>query len=245
MTGRSILQHCAAVYLFNLLVCQLNAQVSDQLPTDFQQLKEYFDQSYSADYNLWNGRKYQRFYNNSIGHPFLDTEEFTKGDLVIKGVLYENVLINYDISIQQVILEQAAGSTGNEQVVVDGETVDEFSLDGKLFRKMTFQETGTRFFQVVTGSEITCLLAWDKHMSITSAPGVPYSFTSGSRKSYLLVSGQLQPFRSTSSFIELIGKEHKKEIKRFIRQYGIQPRSASDFGLERLLNYCSSLAADK
>jgi hypothetical protein len=164
---------------------------------------------------------------------------------VIKGVLYEDVLINFDISIQQVILEQSGSSAGNEQIVLNGETVDEFSLDGKLFRKMSFPETGTRFFQVVTGGEITCLLTWEKHMSITSAPGVPYSFTSGSRKSYLLVSGQLQAFRSASSFIELIGNEYKKEIKRFLRQYGIRLRSASDFGLERLLNYCSSLRADK
>ncbi len=241
MPGSSTLQHCVAVFLFTILVSQLNAQDSDQYAKDFYKLKENFDHLSSADYILWNGRRYQRFYYNSIGHPFFNSENFREGSLRINGVPYEKVLINYDISIQQVILQQTGNSGSNDQIMLTRELVDEFNLDGKLFRQMSFPETGTRFFQIIRTGEISCYLAWEKEMSITGTPKTPYTFASQSRDAYLLVSGQLKSFKSLASFIKILGKENNKEIRRYRRQHRIRLRSASDEDLKQLIDYCISL----
>ena len=245
MPGRSILQYCAATFLITIQLSQLKAQDYDQYVKDFHELKEYFDHTYRADYILWNGKRYQRFYNNSIGHPFFDSENFREGNLLINGVPYENVLINYDLTIQQVILQQTGISGSNDQIILIRELIDEFSLDGILFRQLSFPETGTRFFQIISSGEISCYLAWEKDMTLTGAPGMPYTFTSQSRDAYLLVSGQLNSFKSVSSFIKILGEENNKEIRRYRRRHRIRLRSASDKDLNQLIDYCISLTDDK
>ncbi len=233
------------ICLITFPVVILKAQDYGQYVRDFYELKEYYDNSYIADYNLWNGRRYLRPYSNSIGHPFFNSENFREGSLRINGTLYEDVLINYDITNQQVILQQTGHSNSTDQIILTRESIDEFSLDGRLFRQMSFPETGTGFFQIVSSGEISCYFTWRKEATITSTQKRSYSFTPQIRKAYLVVSGQLNSFRSLSSFINIIGEQYKKEIRQYRRQHKFYLRSASDKEMKQLIDYCISLTDDK
>ena len=243
VTARSNFHYCVLIGLLNLLFIRLDAQESDQTATGFYQLKDYFDRSYGADYNLLNGKKYYRLYFNTIGHPFFNQDQFRKGSLLINGVRYENVLIQYDIYNQQVILQQNDQKGYTEQLILTKEYIDEFTLDGKLFRRMSFPETGTQFFQIVNTEEVSCFLFWGKTMSIEGS-SLTTRFTSQSAEIYLLVSNRLNLIRNTSSLIEIFGKEYSREIKRFKRRYRVSFRKVSDEGLRQLINYCVSLTYD-
>lgn len=244
MRTRSNHHYCLLISLLALLVIPLNAQESDQTATAFHQLKDYFDRSYGADYSLLNGKKYDRYYFNPVGHPFFNSDQFREGSLLINGVRYEDVLIQYDICYQQVILQQTDHKGLIEQLILTEEFIDEFTLDGKLFRRMSFPETGIRFFQIVSTGELSCFLFWEKDMNFEIASFTTH-FTSQSGKIYLLVSGQLNLIRTTSSFIEIFGKQFRGEIKRYKRRHKISLRKVSDESLRQLIDYFISLTDDK
>ena len=244
MRTRSNHHYCLLICLLALLVIPLNAQESDQTATAFHQLKDYFDRFYGADYNLLNGKKYDRYYFNPVGHPFFNSDHFKEGSLLINGVRYEDVLIQYDICYQQVILQQIDHKGRIEQLILTEEFIDEFTLDGKLFRRMSFPETGTRFFQIVNTDEVSCFLFWEKDISFELASLTTY-FSSQSGKKYLLVSGQLNSIRTTSSLIKIFGKQFRGEIKRYKRRHHILLRKVSDESLREFINYCVSLTNDK
>ncbi len=246
MTIRSIHYYWLLICLITLLPVSLNAQESDQTAMDFNRMKDYFDHSYGPDYNLWNGKKYHKLHIKTIDHPFFNSDQFRKGSLLINGVRYEDVLINYDICNQHVILQYPGLSGGIEQIILTGEFIDEFTIDGKFFRKLSFPETGTRFFQIVDTDELSFYLYWEKDLVYNSTSlSTAYSFTSQSRKPYLLISGQLKSFISTSSLIDIFGKQFKKEIRSYIRQHQIYIREASEESLGMLIDYCTSLTHDK
>jgi hypothetical protein len=232
--------------LLALLVIPLYAQENDQTAKDFYWLKEYFDRSYGSDYNLLNGKYYQMPYINAIGHPFFNSDQFRKGSLLVNGVYYDVVMIRYDLYNQSVVLMHIDYSGRMVQLELSTEFIDEFTLDGKLFRKMSFPETGIRFFQVVYTGEISCYLTWKKNLVFMSTSVTnPYTFTSQSRKVYLYVSGQLRFIKSVSSLIEIFGSQYKKEIRRYKRRHGINLRNVSDESLRQLIEYCINLTDDK
>jgi len=230
--------------LLAVLVTQLNAQENNQTVTDFYKLKDYFDHSYGADYNLWNGKEYYIRYYNTEGHPFFNSDQFRKGSLLINGIRYEDVTIKYDLVDQHIILQQTAFSGIKVHLVLTSEFIDEFTIDGKLFRRMSFPETGTRFFQIVRTSELPCFLFWEKDVIFIPSSYTTF-FTPQSSKAYLMVSDRLNSIKNASSFIRIFGKQFRGEIRRFKRRNRINFRNISEESLKELINYCTSLADDK
>jgi len=232
--------------LLTILVNPLYAQNNDQTAKDFYRLKEYFDRSYGSDFNLLNGKNYQVLYTNAIGHPFFNSDQFREGSLLINGVYYEDLLLKYDIYNQLVILKYKGQWGQIERLILTGEFIDEFTLDRKLFRKMSFPETGSRFFQVVYTGEMSCYLIWEKNLVFTpSSLAYLYTFTSQSGKVYLYVSGQLKSIKSVSSLIEIFGSQYRKEIRQYKRRHWINFRNISDESLRQWIKYCINLADDK
>jgi hypothetical protein len=201
---------------------------------------DYSGRSYGADYNIWNGRKYYIIYFNTIGHPFFNADQFRYGTLFINDVLYQNVMINYDICNQHVICQQIYGAGQIEQIILTNEFINEFTIDGKLFRRLSFPETGQQFFQIIRNGDLPCFLYWEKKVSF-SVSTYTTEFSSQSAKIYLLFSGRLCQVRTTSELISITGKQYRGEIKRFKRTNNISFRKVTDENLGRLIDYCISL----
>ena len=239
----SSLHHPSAslICLLTFLLTGLNAQVNDQSEKDFYQMKDYFNRSYGPDHNLLNGRQYHLLYS-SISHPFYNSDQYRTGSLLMNGVNYEDIPINYDIYKQQVILQYTTYSGQSRQLTLTGERIDRFTLEGKLFRRMSFPETGARFFQVVSSGEISCYLFWEKKMSYSpSSFSTVYNYNKASRTVYYYVSGQLHSINNRSSITKIFDKSHRKEIRRFLHSEQIKFKNASDESLRQLTNFCISL----
>ncbi|GAH52909.1 unnamed protein product [marine sediment metagenome] len=82
----------------------MSAQKQGYTDAAFNEWKEFFDQSYGADYELVNGVKYEYLFFISSGHPFLGEDRFYTGYAVINGRQYPDLKIKYDIYIQRIIL---------------------------------------------------------------------------------------------------------------------------------------------
>lgn len=206
------------------------------------ELKENFDQLNGPDYNLLNGRQYDLPYSG-ISHPYFNTDRYRPGSLLLNGEVYESVTINYDIVDQQVILQYPAGISGHDlKVVLNRELIDYFKIDGLTFRFMSFPETGSSFFQLVSSGDISCFLRWEKKLNRSIYSGnTSYKFSKQSREIYLQMEGQLYIVRNRSSFIGIFDEAYQKEIKGFLRREKIRFRNASDEKLGDLMNFCIEL----
>jgi len=210
--------------------------------TGFYELKEVFDYLNGPDYNLLNGRQYDRL-NSGESHPFFNTDLYRPGSLLLNGTAYDGVLINYDIYDQQVILQVPGWiSDLNNKVVLNREMIDHFQIDGLMFRKMSSPETGTSFFQGMFSGEISCYLRWTKKLYRSStSSNARIKYLKQSREIYLQKEGQLFHVKNKSSFTRIFDEAYRKEIKAFLRREKIRFSSASEEKLGELMNFCIEL----
>jgi hypothetical protein len=220
----------------------LSAQPVYVSETGFYELKEIFDYLNGPDYHLLNGRQYDRL-NSGESHPFFNTERYRTGSVLLNGEAYDSVLINYDIHDQQLILQVPGWiSDLNNKVVLNREWIDHFQIDGLVFRKMSFPETGTSFFQVMSSGEISCYLRWTKKLYRSSPSGnARIKYLKPSREIYLEKEDQLFPVKNRASFASIFDEAYRKEIKEYLRREKIRFRSVSDEKLCDLINFCTGL----
>ncbi|TFH25932.1 MAG: hypothetical protein E4H10_08515 [Bacteroidia bacterium] len=237
------------VLLFLLSILSLNFFLNKALSAQhiyvsekgFYELKEKFDRLNGPDYNLLNGRQYD-ILNSGESHPYFNTDRYRSGRLLLNGEAYDSDTINYDIFDQQVILQYPGISGQDLKVVLNREMIDHFQIDGLTFRLMSFPETGSSFFQVVSSGDISCFLLWKKTLSRSTVSGnTSYKYSKQSREVYLQRESRLYVVRSRSSFTSIYDEAYRKEIKEFLRQEKIRFRNASDEKLGELMNFCIKL----
>ena len=245
---KTILVYLLSILSLNFLLNQaLNAQHIEVSEKGFYELKEHFDQQNGPDYNLLNGRQYERL-NSGNSHPFFNTEQYRPGSIVLKGQAYENVPINYDIHDQQLILQYPgiSGNTGNSgqdlKIVLNRALIDHFQIDGLSFRRISEPETGSSFFQVLSSGHISCFLRWEKTLFHSTASGITsYTYSKQSREVYLQKEGKLFPVKNSASFTSVFDEAFQKDIKAFLRREKINFRNASEKQLLELMNFCVEL----
>ncbi|MCH7658178.1 MAG: hypothetical protein IIB05_07660 [Bacteroidetes bacterium] len=230
-------------YCLILFVCFYSGAATAQVQTIYDSTiyrwKKYFDLSYGPDYNLINGIKYLYLYSNVDGHPFFGENQFHTGSLVIADREYQDVYLKYDLYNQNMILQYSPFTGGTEQILLKNEFIHEFKIDGKLFRKYSFSETGTRFYQVVTSGKIYCLYHWEKELRYSTLS--LYNFSPQKKVSYIVMKGKPYRFKSKKQFRRLFPVQHQKEIKQFIRNNKIRLKNESDGNMRRLLEFCNQL----
>ncbi len=235
------------IYLLSILSLNfflnkaLSAQHINVSEKGFYELKENFDQLNGPDYNLLNGRQYDHL-NSGKSHPYFNTDRYRPGSLLLNGETYDSITINYDISDQQLTLLYPGNSGQELKVVLNREMIDHFQIDGLTFRLMSYPETGSSFFQVLSSGDISCFLLWKKTLSRSTVSGnTSYKYSKQSREVYLQREGRLYVVRSRSSFTSIYDEAYRKEIKEFLRREKIRFRNASDEKLGDLMNFCIEL----
>ncbi len=217
----------------------LHAQKSDT--GILAELEQMITKSYGPDQHLISGIEYFNLHIRSAGHKFLDEDEFYKGKLVIDKKVYNDVFIKYDIFNQQVVLLIDHHTGGNKQIILDNLRIDEFEINGRIFRKFTFPGTGSLFYQVIGNDEMACLYHFKKQEIPRAIDQNTLSeFTDGQKKSYLFWQSELFAFKSNRSFIRIF-PEHQAQIKAFIRQSKFKVRNLHDPQMDWLITYCNSL----
>ena len=236
-----------------LFVCLLAVQLVwsftnslGQTAEELQQVEERFDHTYGSDYNLLNGRQYHLYYS-STSHPFLNSDQIRPGGVVLNGVVYKDIPINYDLYQQVLILQYIVSHTGETRyLVLNREFVDEFSLDGKIFRKVSFPGEKARYGQVIRADSLCFLIRWNKNMNFSASVNeTPYRYSDQSRHLFLDDSGSLHKVGSRSSFLDCFEDPHRTLIRQYMKEERIRLRHASDFQLEKLLEFCNHPEEEK
>ena len=90
-------------------------QVSEAV---INQSKSEYSEAYGSDYNLVNGIRYLNLHPQADGHPFMETDQYTRGRIQINDRVYTDAELKYDISNQQVILKYQLLSGSIEQIIL-------------------------------------------------------------------------------------------------------------------------------
>jgi hypothetical protein len=210
-----------------------------QTAEEFLQVRERFDRTYGSDCNLLNGRQYHLYYS-STSHPFLNWDQIRPGRVVLNGVAYEDVPINYDLYQQALILQYISNTGETRYIVLNREFVDEFRLDGKLFRKVSFPGEKGRYCQVIGEDKLRFLIRWNKNMNFSASVNeTPYRYSDQSRHMFLAGSDYMHRVGSRSSFLECFEDPQRSLIRQYMREERIRLRHASDLQLQKLLEFCN------
>jgi hypothetical protein len=68
--------------------------------------RSQFSKAMGTDGALYNGISFEKYWYGTKGTPFFKTDDFVTGNISYDGTLYENVLLNYDMMRDQVVVKR-------------------------------------------------------------------------------------------------------------------------------------------
>jgi hypothetical protein len=229
---------CWSVTLLSLLcIFQLKAQYPEE--KTLVELDAYFEEMYGPDQSLINGIHYYNLYLNCSGHQFFGENKFRRGNLVIENRDFHDVLIKYNLYTQQIILSHINSKQIYQEIIISNSRIQEFELDGKVFRKCYFPGTDTLFFQILEEGDIAFYFHW----TIILIPIALEEYSQGKfsgmdRESYLLWHSKLYELKGARSFSRIF-PEYQSQILKYIRKNGIKIKQATDADMKNLLRQCN------
>lgn len=223
----------------------LSQEFSQQKFTPEQNL-ELIKAKYGYDQLLVNGVYFEYQSGKDIGHPFMESEEYQKGYLIIHKKRYDNLLLKYDLFNQQVVVLYTDNIGTQLAFVPPVIFISEFAMDKLLFKRYAFNNEPAKIYQEVYSGNIKCLYAWKKGRA-ESHHNVKYSafeYFKPASKSYLVIDNSIYQFRGKGDFIKLFPPTYKKEISAFIKTQNIKVNSATDKEIVTLMTFCEGLISN-
>jgi len=199
------------------------------------------DPVYGYDPLLYNGRVYY-FYPlpGTGGTQYLYGEFDTRGSIIVRGIKYSNLSINYDIYNQQLVLKYTDNIGSTKLIEISKAWLESFILGGSSFEIITNADSTQRIYQVIGSDNVKVLYYRSKDLEIDNAKGAgSRSFTGVRKEMYVLINHRLINFKNNGSFIKAFSPAEQDLIKIYIRKHSINVRKANDFIMTDLINYCN------
>ena len=235
----------ATGFLFFFIVqLPLLGQQNTDSPPAYAELVNW---AYGQDQELVNGLQYYNRHQRSLGHPYLLEGWVHQGSVSIRGKLYSNIWLKYDIHAQQVEVEYRTMNGADNQVILVSDRVKNFSIGNYYFERLNLGEElneslgSDHFYQVIGRERLLLYIRWEKKLvPVSGDTRFIEEYTSPKRDYLLKLYGSVQPFNTNKGFVKLFPESNQKDIKRLIKSNQIQIRSASPEQLELFMMAVSS-----
>jgi hypothetical protein len=211
-------------------------QISENTATTYSDLVFW---AYGQDQELVNGMQYYNKHPRAMGHPYMLEGWTHQGSVRLRGKLYSNIWLKYNIHTQQVEVEYQTLNGGDNQVVLVNDRLDDFTIEEAYFRRITpdkAREHGldpVQFYQVIGTGRMLWYIQWAKKLVPVSGDSRFIEEFTPPKRSYLLeLDGRLHEFSNKKSFVKLFPKDMQKDMKRLIRANYLQFRTADTKQLE-------------
>ena len=220
--------------LFSL---SLMAQQQEQ-----NELLELYEDALHPSDAILNGREY-KYYFNQRHSPLIPKDPLASTDLIIRGKLYEDVLLKYDIYKDLLIYFNPHNSNNSmiTPVIVNSNIIEEFTLQlpsGQArFRYLMFPEDqkgllSSGFYEIV--SEGVCMFIIDHGAVKKIKDGeVVYPYV---RERYLINSGIVHRIKGKQSLLKAFS-DQEAEVNKYLKTYKIQVKLADKEQIKGVLDY--------
>lgn len=212
--------------------------------TAAQQINFGAEDVYGSDPLLYNGKYYTFFYPLNTGdNQYLTDRQFEPGTVTLRGVTYTDLLLNYDIYNQQLLLEYTGNPDVTPVIILSDAWLETFSIKDKNFRIFTISDEVKRIYQEIGADQTRILYFWKKYLQLNNTiGGTKRTFSNPTREMYLLTDGKIVKYWNNRSFINLFGPENKEVVREYLHGHRINVKKASDKIMAVLINYCNTLA---
>jgi hypothetical protein len=201
------------------------------------------DDVYGSDPLLYNGRYYTFFLPSSTGgNQYFFGRQFENGSATIRGVIYNDLKLNYDIYDQNLILQYKNNIGANNLIIISDAWLESFSFRELNFEIISSQDTLKRIFQVLGTGPVRILYYWEKKLKLDNIQGSKnYVFSNAIREMNVYIDKQILRFRNNKNFYSLFDPEKRIAIRGYLRKNNINVKKATDQTMTGLIYYCNSL----
>ncbi len=163
----------------------------------------------------------------------------------MEGVVFDNLLMRYDISTGQLILNSTDFTNSYLQLVLKKDRIKYFTFDGSLFKPYPIENpmTGIQICQVLEEGQVDFLLVKSKNLKVT--PGGLSDFVYQNNQTRILqLNDELITYRGRRTLYKLypvlkpLLKDHIKKQRLTFKRMKLENQI-------NLISYCNSLLAGK
>lgn len=212
-------------------------------PLAFAQKAEINRNVFNSDPVLYNGRFYFFFPPpGTEGNPFLTDRNFLIGTLRLKGIDYKNLMLNYDIFNQQLIMKYEVKTGASLQIIVSDAWLETFSFNGMKFEFLETDDGSKKIFQVIGKGPYHVLYFRRKKIELSPFHGsVNHMFSAPLKEMNLLSYGMIRRYHNNRTFCSLFDPAARDEIKDYLRELKINVKKADDDSIAGLITFCNSI----
>ncbi len=237
-----ILQKAGLSVLFMLSFYALCLSQDRILRADnsYAEIFELTKAKYGTDQQLFNGVYFEDTYRNATGHPYFSEDRFMEADLVYGSKIYQGVLLKYDLYQQQVLIHQDGPGQGLTTLLKE-EFTGAFSFGGMEFRRVVTDEGISGFYQLIAGQEdLQGYRFWfrERYEKFSDQNTILYSFSENKSRTFLMIDGVLQQYKSNWSFVRIFPDDIRSDIRAFLRSEDIKMNRATDEIITHVIAYC-------
>jgi hypothetical protein len=205
---------------------------------------ELVERAFGQDQELVNGLQYYNRHPRSLGHPYLLEGLVHEGSVTLRGQVYNHIWLKFDIHAQQVEVEYQTMNGADNQVILVGDRVDEFSIGNYYFKRLKLEEDPSpyQFYQVIGGGRMIWYIRWEKKLVPISGDSRFIEEYTAPKRDYLLdLDGTVSAFQNKKSFVKLFPKAVQKDLKRLMKKNHLMIKTAKTEELELFLIAASRL----
>ena len=163
-------------------------------------------------------------YSLRDGHPFFDDGHLQKGTVFYDSILYEDLLLLYDLVKEQVVIND---SYDNYKIFLINEQLDQFTIQRHLFINLKDSLTPSApphgFYEQLYKDRITLLKKEKKQVREDLTSGKVEKFIDQSVSYYLKKGTIYYAVNNKRSLLSALNDKHR-EVKKFKRKNGLSMR---------------------
>lgn len=227
-------------YVFIFFVFFIQSNLQSQNVSERKQM-------YGPDPMLINGKVYNYFPGSGVkGHQYLNQKEFQLGSLVIRGTEYKDVLLNYDLLNQEIILQYTDLQGSNRLLIVSKAWLEEINIEGETFSLRKTPDNRQLIAQTLNQGQIQLHVHWTKRLiADINLVSKQYVFESKKQNFFLTTKDTFQEYTSTKDLLQLFSDQDKEIVKQFMKQHKMKPKTNSILQLTELLDFCNQTLKEK
>lgn len=230
-----MLNNLSLTLLFTLFYIVVAAQ--NEATSSFVKCVE---EHYGTSNLLVNGRTYKKQHPRASGNPYFKFDDWTKGTIYINGIAYVDELIKYDLVQNEVVLKKILVNGTSNQIVLNDNIVDSFSLQEHLFISniIAFGTNEKRgFTEKIYDHNFQCYRNQDKRFDGVFSDRQPHgNFTSPVAVYFIKKDGVVHSISKKKDLLAQFDAK-KSAIKKFMKQNKIKLKKASKSQLSQLMKF--------
>jgi hypothetical protein len=216
-------------FLLLMLITSFSQSFSQQSVLSQEQIADsslakairIYDNTIGRNSFLYTGRVYVDKYQGIRGHQYFGEDYWEQGEITYEGQKFDSIFLMYDIYNDQVILEHFNSGGAISPIKLYNPKINSFNLQGHHFIRLqedtVFGLKEGFYDELFDGEKTTVYVMREKQISKANQTNDLHEIFIEKHKYYIKKDDQYFRIRGRKDIAKVM-KDHKREIKRYLRR---------------------------